>query len=93
MGTKGAPRWYKDFQSRLVLAEGRVFRRRALARSRTPVVDSPLTAPLSNSGGFPVKLGLVFGARLSVWGIGPLGPCRKGVGLQPVAVHLWRTAL
>ena len=77
MGTKGAPHWPKDFQSRLVLAEGRVFRRRALARSRTPVVDSPLTATLPNSGGFPVKLGLVFGAWLSVWCIGPQGPVGK----------------
>ena len=52
-------------------------RRRASARSRPPVKDSPLTAPLSNSGGFPVKLGLVLGARLSVWGIGPQGPVGK----------------
>ena len=29
MGTKGAPHWPKDFQSRLVLAVGPVFRRRA----------------------------------------------------------------
>jgi hypothetical protein len=52
------------FQSGVLARRALSERRRASARSRTPVEDSPLTAPLSNSGGFPVKLGLVFGARL-----------------------------
>ena len=59
------------FQSGLLARRALSGRRRASARSRPPVEDSPLTAPLSDIGGFPVKLGFVFGTRLSVWPIEP----------------------
>jgi hypothetical protein len=51
------------FQSGVLARRALSERRRASARSRPPVEDSPLIAPVSNLGSFPVKLGLVFGAR------------------------------